>query len=117
MFPLIQGLPVALTDHVDRNPAKQLLRGKIGVIHSWKCSATEDSVWEDDVRILHEFPEVVYVKFCNCSWHIEGTPEPGIYPIETVKRHWHLDKGRQYPQLAIRREQLPLATRVGLRDQ
>ena len=94
MFPLIEGLPVALTDHVDRNPGKQLLRGKIGVIHSWKCSATEDSVWEDDVRILHEFPEVVYVKFCNCSWHIEGTPEPGIYPIETVKRHWHLDKGR-----------------------
>ena len=116
MFPLIEGLPVALTDHVDRNPGKQLLRGKIGVIHSWKCSATEDSVWQDDVRILHEFPEVVYVKFCNCSWHIEGTPEPGIYPIETVKRHWHLDKGRQYPQLAIRREQLPLATRAALRD-
>ena len=72
MFPLIEGLPVALTDHVDRNPGKQLLRGKTGVIHSWKCSATEDSVWEDDVRILHEFPEVVYVKFGNCSWHIEG---------------------------------------------
>ncbi len=109
MFPLMAGLPVALTDHLDRNPQKQLLRGKLGVIHSWKCSATEDSVWEEDVRILHEFPDVVYVKFPNCTWHIEGTPEQGIYPISTVKRHWYLDKGRQYPQLAIQREQLPLA--------
>ena len=29
MLPLIEGLPVALTDHVDRNPGKQLLRGKM----------------------------------------------------------------------------------------
>ena len=114
MFPLIEGLPVALTDHVDRNPAKQLLRGKLGVIHSWKCSATEGSVWEDDVRILHELPEVVYVKFPGCTWQMDGTPEPGIYPIETVKRQWFLDKGRQYPQLAIRREQLPLVLRACL---
>jgi len=108
LFPLIAGLPVALTDHLDRSPDKQLLRGKVGTIHSWKLSDTEDSAWEDDVRILHEFPEVVYVKFANCSWQIEGAPEPGVYPVPTVKRDWHLDKGRQYPQLAIQREQLPL---------
>ena len=65
--------------------------------------------WEDDVRILEEFPEVVYVQFANSSWQIEGAPGPGIYPITKVKRNWHLDKGRQYPQLAIQREQLPLA--------
>ena len=109
MFPLIEGMPVALTDHFDRSPDKQLLRGKIGKIHSWKVSVTETSVWEEDTRILHELPEVVYVKFPNCTWHIEGTPEPGIYPITKVKRHWYLDKGRQYPQLGIQREQLPLA--------
>ena len=112
MFPLIEGLPVALTDHLDRSPEKQLLRGKIGKIHSWKLAATEASVWEDGVRILHNLPEVVYVKYQNCSWHIEGTPEPGIYPITKVKRSWYLDKGRQYPQLAIQREQLPLVLRA-----
>ena len=32
---LVHGMPVALTDHIDRNPQKQLLRGKIGHIHSW----------------------------------------------------------------------------------
>ena len=61
MVPLIEGMPVALTDHLDRSPDKQLLRGKIGTIHSWKVDDTESSVWEDDVRILEEFPEVVYV--------------------------------------------------------
>eukprot|EP00973_Karenia_brevis_P065045 9032792-Karenia_brevis.AAC.1 len=28
MLPLIHGMPVALTDHIDSNPEKQLLRGK-----------------------------------------------------------------------------------------
>ncbi len=115
MVPLIEGLPVALTDHLDRSPDKQLLRGKIGRIHSWKVANTEDSVWEEDVRILHELPAVVYVKFENCKWHLEGTPEPGIYPIECVSRTWYLDKGRKYPQLAIKRRQMPLAVGFFLR--
>ena len=113
MFPLIEGMPVALTDHLDRNPEKQLLRGKIGKIHSWKVAATEESVWENDVRILHEAPEVVFVKYEGCKWQIEGTPEPGIYPITVIKRNWYLDKGRKYPQLAVQRIQLPLALGAG----
>ena len=32
MLPLAKGMPVALTDHVDRNPQKNLLRGRIGYI-------------------------------------------------------------------------------------
>jgi hypothetical protein len=112
MFPLIEGLPVALTDHIDRSPDKQLLRGKLGVIHSWKVSATEESVWEDGVRILQELPEVVYIKFENCEWQIEGAPGPGIYPITKAKRNWYLDQGRQYPQLGVQREQLSLVDRV-----
>ena len=88
MFPLIEGLPVALTDHLDRSPDKQLLRGKIGRIHSWQVSATERSAWEDNVRILQDLPDVVYVKFEGCTWQIDGAPEPGIYPITKVKREW-----------------------------
>jgi len=34
MLPLIHGMRVALTDHIDRNPEKQLLRGRIRVIHT-----------------------------------------------------------------------------------
>ena len=32
MLPLMHGMPVALTDHIDRNPEKQLLRGEIGFV-------------------------------------------------------------------------------------
>ena len=112
MFPLIEGLPVSLADHLNRSPNIQLLRGRVGRIHSWKVAAEESSVWEDEVRILQKMPEVVYVKFDNCSWHLAGTPEPGIYPIKTVKRTWFLDKGRKCPQLDIQRTQLPLVSRV-----
>ena len=52
------------------------------------------------------------MKFENCTWRIEGTPEPGIYPITKVKRTWFLDKARQFPQLAIQREQLPLVPMI-----
>ena len=109
IIPLIPGLAVALTEHVDRSPEKHLLKGKVGKIHSWREAATESSVWEDGVRILNELPDVVYVKYEGCKWHIEGTPEPGIYPIVPKKKSWFLDKGRMYPQLEIKRHQLPLA--------
>ena len=38
---LIRGMPVASTDHIDRSPDKQLLRGKVGRIHSWFWTITK----------------------------------------------------------------------------
>ena len=32
---LLEDLPVALTDHIDRSSGKHLLRGTVGKIHSW----------------------------------------------------------------------------------
>lgn len=109
MVPLVKGMPVALTEHIDRSPDKQLLRGKIGRIHSWREAATETSVWEDGCRILREMPEVVYVQFDNCKWQIEGTPGPGIYPIVAKRKSWFLDKGRRHPKLEVKRQQLPIS--------
>lgn len=34
---LIYGMRVALTEHIDRNSDKQLLRWKVGYVHSWGC--------------------------------------------------------------------------------
>ena len=65
-------------------------------------------MWHDDARILQELPEVVYVKFENCTWQLPGTSEQGIYPLVPIKRNWFLDKGRQYPLLGIQRRQIPL---------
>jgi hypothetical protein len=66
MLPLVPGLPVALTEHIDRAEDKQLLRGKTGIVHSW--------VWpEGQAR-----PSIVYVEFEGAEWQLEGLEEPGV---------------------------------------
>ncbi|CAE7457464.1 pfh1 [Symbiodinium natans] len=80
MLPLAIGMPVALTQHVDRSE-QALLKG----------------------RMAH-----VYVKFKDADWTLDGSTEKGLYPIEPVKRTWKLDKGRKNPVLAVSRTQLPL---------
>ena len=47
MLPLAVGMPVALTDHVDRNPQKNLLRGRIGYIDTWVVPDDDHSVFSD----------------------------------------------------------------------
>ena len=63
MLPILQGMPVALTDHLDRNPKIQLLRGKVGFVHSWVLHEEEQSRLKDNVRILEKLPLAVFVKF------------------------------------------------------
>eukprot|EP00973_Karenia_brevis_P014621 1995651-Karenia_brevis.AAC.1 len=68
---------VALTGHIDRSPDKQLLRGKVGTIHSWILHDGESSTFEDNVRILHKMPQAVLVKFrqadgTDVDWQLPG---------------------------------------------
>ena len=96
-LPLAVGMPVRLTEHVDRSEDKHLLRGTIGFVHSW--------VWQPgDPR-----PSVVYVKFPDAAWQLEGTEEPGLYPIIPRSSDWYLDKGRKVKLLKVKRTQLPLS--------
>ena len=95
-LPLAIGMRVALTEHIDRSDGKQLLRGTVGTVRSW--------VWEAD----SPRPSIVYVKFEDVDWQLEGTEEPGIYPIIPKKNQWHLDKGRKTKILKVMRTQLPL---------
>ena len=113
MLPLILGMPVALTDHVDRNADKQLLRGKVGYIHSWVLDTTECSEFSHGARALQKLPKLVMVKFykedgSEVSWQLPGL-EKGLYPIAPKKGTWYLDKGRMHPVLRITRRQIPLA--------
>ena len=109
MLPLILRMPVALTDHIDRSPEKQLLRGRVGFIHSWVLDEKEQSVMEDGVQRLTKLPKVVFVKFPDATWTLPGLDEPGLYPIQPKPGKWFLDKGRKHPVLKITRRQLPLA--------
>ena len=41
ILPLIKGMPVAMTDHIDRSLDKRILRGRVGHVHSWVLNAKE----------------------------------------------------------------------------
>jgi hypothetical protein len=101
-LPLAIGMPVALTDHWDRSEDKSLLRGSRGHVHSWVWAENDDQ------------PSVVFVKFENADWQLEGTQEPGIYPVWPVKRAWYLDASRDKPVLKVTRKQVPLAPAFAL---
>ena len=112
MLPLAVGLPVMLVDHLDRNPSKQLLRGKEGHIHSWVQDPDERSVSDSnaDERLLSHVPLCVFVDFHTEAWSIPGAPGPGIYPVLQTERTWFLDGYRgKKAVLGIRRKQIPLA--------
>ena len=79
MLPLAVGLPVMLVDHLDRNPTKQLLRGKEGHIHSWVQDPDERSVSDSnaDERLLSHVPLCVFVDFHtkHGAYHVHMAPE------------------------------------------
>ena len=47
MLPLIKGMPVAMTDHIDRNIDKRILRGRVVYVHSWVLADEEKRVFEN----------------------------------------------------------------------
>ena len=102
-------MPMALTDHIDRNPEKRLLRGKIGHVHSWVVQPDEPTDFHNGVRILGKLPKAVFLKFEGVDWTLPGLTEKGLYPISPKKASWFLDKNRKHPVLRISRQQIPLA--------
>ena len=121
MLPLAEGLPVAMTDHIDRNPEKNLLKGRVCYVDSWILDDHEDSVFENGRRILRRAPKAVLVQYYDvvernkvlveepCSWIIDGINRPGVYPVRPWRRSWFLDQHGKTPMLEIKRLQVPLA--------
>ena len=120
-LPLAKGMPMLLTEHLDRSPDKSLLKGRIGYLKRWVLDDREDSAYQDNARYLRYPPKVVFVQFMElvdeggkqvekpCSWVVDGIGEPGVYPIKPVAREWFLDQRRDNPKLSVRRWQLLLA--------
>lgn len=67
MFPLVKGMPVSLTDHIDRNPEKNLLRGRTGHIYSWILHDDDLVETYPSSVILAKQLKVVFIKFPNAS--------------------------------------------------
>ena len=72
MLPLVKKMQVVLQDHLDRNPDKQQLRGRVGYVESWVLHSDEDSKYEDGRRILRRPPKVVFVRFQEYVENVAG---------------------------------------------
>ena len=51
VLPLMKGMPVAMTDHIDRSIDKRILRRRVGHGHSWVLAKDESSTFHNGKRI------------------------------------------------------------------
>ena len=84
VLPVMNGMPVAMTDHIDRSSCKHILRGRVGKIDSWVLAKDEGSVFENGKRILKKLLKVVYAQFfeddgrTRCRWKLPGIDRPRV---------------------------------------
>ena len=68
ILPMVKGLPVVLTDHYDRNPQKNLLKGRRGYIDSWVLDDRDaDAKFEAGNRFLKYLPKMALVQFYDLA--------------------------------------------------
>ena len=115
MLPLVEGLPVLLTHHIDPSTEKNLLQGTKCTLHSWVCDPREPvDDGENDARILQFLPLVVFVKVLHATWTVPGLQQPGLYPLRPIPQTWYLDHKKEHPVLSVNRRQLPIAPAFGV---
>ena len=97
IIPLVKGLPVRLTESVDRE--KQLYRGRRGVIYGWTLDPRSFPVEIDDEYIVDRLPLVIYIHFEEADWRVGKLPK-GVYPLKPRSRTWTVNK---YTKIEARR--------------
>ena len=89
IYALAVGMPIRLTENVDRN--RQLYRGRKGFIYGWTMAAGCIPQEMDGEFMLDALPLVIYLSFPEAKWRI-GTLPPGVYPLKRRTRTWKVNK-------------------------
>ena len=90
LLPLVLGLPVRLTETVNRG--LKLFKHRRGTVAGWTLHPDESSEVEGGERRLQHQPLCIYVKFEGGEWQISDL-EPGVYPLQPSSRPWLLSEG------------------------
>ena len=120
-MPLMFGMPVAVTEHINRSCDRRILEGRVGHIHSWVLALDERSVYEDNVRILHKLLKAVFVfAFAKDGtyllWTLPGLTVKGLYPITPSTGTW-LVLGKTKPSTScLNHQQTTTSVNAGVRD-
>ena len=89
LLPMIRGLPVRLTQTV--NKALGVVKHRSGAIVEWTLHADESSAEAGGERCLRYQPLYIYVRFEGESWQI-GDLDPGVYPLQPYSKIWVVNK-------------------------
>ena len=119
MLLLVRGMPVYLTNHVDRSD-KNLLHGRSGILLGWELAAKEPMPPRNKDHFLSYLPKCVYVQFEDekeglkvlPAWSVAGLGN-GMYAIRPKPEYWYLDAKAAYSQQNNSRHQLPIAPDFG----
>ena len=83
---MVKGLPVRLTESVDRK--RRLYKDRPGKIVGWAEHPKEQTEAVDEERFLTQLPLCIYIFFPGCTWKIHEDLDPGVYPLAPVSRTW-----------------------------
>ena len=89
IYPLAKGMPIRLTDNVDRS--RQLYRHRKGVIYGWTMAPGCTPQEIEGEFILDTLPLVIYLHFPEAQWSIGKLPT-GVYPLKRRSRTWKVNK-------------------------
>ena len=107
MLPLVKGMPVFLSMHIDRS-SKGLLQGRDGTLVGWDLDEREPPHPDTGDVYLRYHPKAVYVKFKDVTWKLDGIDEVGVYPIKDTTATWHV-KATKPKSIQVRRQQIPIS--------
>ena len=85
ILPLVQGLPVRLTESIDRR--RKLYRGRRGVIFGWALREQEEPLKLDNELSLPHLLRLIYVQFPGATWDRISDDFPAdVFPVSFASR-------------------------------
>jgi len=89
IFPLVRGLPLRLSDTVNRG--LKLYRHRRCTLEAWTLHPDETSEADAGERILQHHPLCLYLKFEGATWQVADLA-PGVYPLQPTCKDWYVNE-------------------------
>ena len=89
VLPLVRGLPMRLSDTVNRG--LKLYRNRECTLDGWTLHPDEASEVDGGERVLQHQPLCLYLKFEGATWRV-GDLEPGVYPLQPSRKDWFINE-------------------------
>ena len=90
LLPLVQGLPLRLTETVNRK--LRLYRGRRCRLLGWAPHPEDVRTEVDGEWVSTKLPLCLYLYFPGATWKLHDDLEEGVYPLVPASRTWKVNK-------------------------